>query len=71
MTTGKTIALTRYTFVDKVMSLLLNMLSSLVITFLYFDQMLAKYGLILVKFAHISVGLSLLTDLEKFVCLCV
>ena len=33
-TTGKTIALTRRTFVDKVMSLLLNMLSSLVITFL-------------------------------------
>ena len=34
MTTGKTIALTRRTFVDKVMSLLLNMLSKLVITFL-------------------------------------
>ena len=34
MTTGKTIALTRQTFVDKVMSLLLNMLSRLVITFL-------------------------------------
>ena len=34
MTTGKTIALTRQTFVAKVMSLLLNMLSSLVITFL-------------------------------------
>ena len=33
MTTGKTIALTRQTFVDKVMSLLLNMLSRLVITF--------------------------------------
>ena len=33
MTTGKTIALTRWTFVDKVMSLLSNMLSSLVITF--------------------------------------
>ena len=33
-TTGKTIALTRRTFVDKVMSLLLNMLSRLVITFL-------------------------------------
>ena len=32
MTTGKTIALTRWTFVDKVMSLLLNMLSRLVIT---------------------------------------
>ena len=34
MTTGKTIALTRWTFVEKVMSLLLNMLSKLVITFL-------------------------------------
>ena len=34
MTTGKTIALTRWTFVDKVMSLLFNMLSSSVITFL-------------------------------------
>ena len=34
MTTGKTIALTRWTFVDKVMSLLLNMLSRLVITFI-------------------------------------
>ena len=34
MTTGKTIALTRQTFVGKVMSLLLNMLSRLLITFL-------------------------------------
>ena len=34
MTTGKTIALTGWTFVGKVMSLLLNMLSRLVITFL-------------------------------------
>ena len=34
MTTGKTIPLTRRTFVDKVMSLLCNMLSRLVITFL-------------------------------------
>ena len=34
MTTGKTIALTRWTFASKVMSLLFNMLSSLVITFL-------------------------------------
>ena len=34
MTTGKSIALTRRTFVDKVMSLLFNMLSRLVITFL-------------------------------------
>ena len=34
MTTGKTIALTRQTFVDKVMSLLFNILSRLIITFL-------------------------------------
>ena len=34
MTTGKTIALTRWIFINKVMSLLLNMLSRLVITFL-------------------------------------
>ena len=34
MTTGKTIALTRRTFVDKVMSLIFNMLSILVLTFL-------------------------------------
>ena len=34
MTTGKTIALTRWTFLGKVMSLLFNMLSRLVITFL-------------------------------------
>ena len=34
MTTGKTIALTRWTFVGKAMSLLFNMLSRLVITFL-------------------------------------
>ena len=34
MTIGKNIGLTRWTFVDKVMSLLFNMLSRLVITFL-------------------------------------
>ena len=33
MTTGKTIALTRWTFIDKAMSLLFNMLSRLVIAF--------------------------------------
>ena len=40
MTTGKTIALTRWTFVGKVMSLLLNMLSRLVITFLSMSKWL-------------------------------
>ena len=34
MATGKTIALTRWTFVDKIMSLLFNMLSRLVTAFL-------------------------------------
>ena len=34
MTTGKTIALTRHNFVDKIMSMFFNMLSRLVITFL-------------------------------------
>ena len=43
MTTGKTIALTRWTFVGKVMSLLFNMLSRLLITnwsLLEFEQIL-------------------------------
>ena len=40
MTTGKTIALTRWTFVSKVMSLLLNKLSRLVITFLLMSKRL-------------------------------
>ena len=38
MTTGKTIALTRWVFVGKVMSLLFNMLSRLVIAFLFKEQ---------------------------------
>ena len=38
MTTGKTIALTRRTFVGKVMSLLFNMLSRVVITFFSKEQ---------------------------------
>ena len=38
MTTGKTIAFTKWTFVSKVMSLLFNMLSRLVITFLPRDK---------------------------------
>ena len=43
MTTGKTIALTRQTFVDKVMSLLFNMLSRLVITFLPRSKLLFSW----------------------------
>ena len=42
MTTGKTIALTRWTFVGKVMSMLFNMLSRLVITFLPRSKCLNK-----------------------------
>ena len=42
MTTGKTIALTRRTFIDKVMSLLFNMLSRLVITFLPRSKLMIK-----------------------------
>ena len=45
MTTGKTTALTRRTFVGKVMSLLLNMLSRLVITFLPRSKSLLISGL--------------------------
>ena len=44
LTTGKTIALTRRTFVGKVMSLLLNMLSRLVITFLLRSKRLLISG---------------------------
>ena len=45
MTTGKTIALTRQIFVDKVMSQLFNMLSRLVITFLPRSKRLLISGL--------------------------
>ena len=44
MTTGKTIALTRWTFVGKVMSLLFNMLSRLVITLLPRSKRLELVG---------------------------
>ena len=62
MTTGKTIALTRQIFVGKVMSLLLNMLSRLVITFLprieninhpYFSQIKC---ILMLKFYLVSLG---------------
>ena len=45
MTTGKTIALNRQTFVGKVMSLLFNMLSVLVIAFLPRSKSLLNSGL--------------------------
>ena len=44
MTSGKTIALTRRTFVGKVMSLLFNMLSRLVIAFLHRSKCLLIHG---------------------------
>ena len=44
MTTGKTIPLTRWTFAGKVMSLLVNMLSGLVIAFLPRSKCLLTYG---------------------------
>ena len=43
MTTGKTIALTRWTFVGKIMSLLFNMLSRLIIAFLPRSKCLFKF----------------------------
>ena len=49
MTTGKTIALTRRTLVGKVMSLLLNMLSRLVITFLPRSKRLLTSWLMMLK----------------------
>ena len=48
MTIGKTIALTRWTFVGKVMSLLFNMLSRLVITFLPKSKCLNFMGAIII-----------------------
>ena len=47
VTTRKTIALTRWTFVGKVMSLLLNMLSTLVITFLPRSKLVFTWNLLL------------------------
>ena len=44
MTTGKTIALTRQTFVSKVISLLFNILSRFVIAFLPMGQFFASGG---------------------------
>ena len=45
MTTGKTIALTRQTFVSTVTSLLFNMLSRFVVVFLYMEKNLEGYTL--------------------------
>ena len=58
MTTGKTIALTRRTFVDKVISLLFNMLSRLIITFLPRSQRLLISWLQLPSAVILPVGLT-------------
>ena len=54
MTTGKTIALTRWNFVGKVMSLLFSMLSRLVITFLqeYVNSKISGFE----KYLHLAIG---------------
>ena len=44
ITTGKTIALTRWTFVSKMMSLLFNTLSRFIITFFFFAMELARFN---------------------------
>ena len=49
MTTGKTIALTRQTFADKVMSLLLNMLSRWLPIFSLIDMKIVSHYLLSVK----------------------
>ena len=54
MTTGKTIALTRQTFVDKGMSLLFNMLPRLVITFLPRNKHLLSFSLFFVSWRLIT-----------------
>ena len=54
ITTGKTIALTRWTFVDKVTSLLLNILSRLVITFLPGNKCLLISSCTLTQISQLS-----------------
>ena len=62
MTTGKTIALTRWTFIGKVMSLLFNMLSRLFIAFL------PKIKRLLISWAQSPSAVIL--ELKKIVCHC-
>ena len=56
MTTGKTITLTRWTFVDKVMSLLFNMLSRLTIAFLSRSKQMMRGEVILNEAYDMSEG---------------
>ena len=62
MTTGKTIALTRWTFVGKVMSLLFNMLSRLVIAFLLRSKRLL--------FSWLQSSFAVVLEPKKIVCHC-
>ena len=62
MTTGKTIALTRWTFVGKVMSLLFNMLSRLVIAFLPRSKHLL--------FSWLQSSFAVILEPKKIVCHC-
>ena len=65
MTTGKTIALTRWTFVAKVMSLLFNMLSRLVIAFLPGSKRLLISWPALVSQVIVGIPVSLMLLREK------
>ena len=56
MTTAKTIALTRQTFAGKVMSLLFNMLSRLVITFLPRSKHLLQFEISLMMSSAVPVN---------------
>ena len=80
MTTGKTIALTRWTFVDKLMSLLFNLLSRLIITLLPRSKRLliswlqSPSAVILeppkIKSATVSTVSQSICSPEKFIVLC-
>ena len=65
MTTGKTMALTRQTFVGRVMSLLFNMLSRLVITFLPRSKHLLFYFFFNSEYSYISSTSNIKTNLKK------
>jgi len=65
MTTGKTTALTRWTFVGKVISLLLNMLSRLVIAFLPRSKHLLISWLQSPSAVILDMSLSKLQEIEK------
>ena len=66
MTAGKTIALTRLTFVGKIMSLLLTMLSRLVITFPSKEQASFNFMAALQKDTLLSIKISKIHQLIDF-----